>query len=199
MIDRAATHKDLILASASPRRAQLLREAGYSFRVVEPRLNEPEHFGPQVPPHARAEALSFFKARSVMKDGAEGLIIGADTLVAYSGEVFGKPADRDDARRILERLAGTTQQVITGITLIDTLPDTRIITHCVTNVTMRAMSAADIERYLETDRWKGKAGAYGIQESDDAFVTAAEGSFSNVVGLPMELLDELLVQSGNLL
>lgn len=182
----------LILASASPRRAQLLRDVGYRFKIVHPPLDEPDDMGADIPPARLAEALSYFKARSVRMLGESGVIIGADTVVANAHRVFGKPVDREDARAILSRLATTTHQVITGLTVLDTVSDQRMITHDLTHVTMGAMSPQQIEEYLDTDQWRGKAGAYGIQDGDDAFVERYKGSFTNVVGLPMELLMRLL-------
>ncbi len=184
----------LILASTSARRAQLLRESGYEFEVIAPPLHEPDEMGDDVPPHARAEALSYFKARSVAKQGAQGLIIGADTVVTHQGEIFGKPQDLEDARRILRRLVGTTHQVITGLTVIDSRSGARVITHGRTNVTMRSLPDEAVESYLQGGQWKGKAGAYGIQDSGDVFIERIDGSFTNVVGLPVELLSGLLTR-----
>jgi nucleoside triphosphate pyrophosphatase len=184
----------LILASGSPRRAELLRDAGYDFKVVRPTLVEPEQFGRDVPPVARAEALSYFKARDVLPSIESGLVIAADTVVALGDEVFGKPKDIDAARRILLRLAGTTQSVITGLTVLDAQSSQRVITSDQTLVHMRKMSADEMEAYLDSGGWEGKAGAYGIQDHNDHFVERIEGSFSNVVGLPMELLAEILTR-----
>ena len=180
----------LILASVSPRRAQLLREHGYEFSIVEPPLSEPsyEHLGPG----QLAEALSYFKARSVAERLSEGLVLGADTVASLGHEVFGKPADRRDAERILRALSGTTHDVITGVTLMDASSAKRLIRHTVTGVIMRALSDAQLSAYLDSNDWRGKAGAYGIQDCGDEFVERIEGSFTNVVGLPMELLAEML-------
>lgn len=195
------THNDnanepLILASGSPRRKRLLREAGYKFEVVVPPLREPEHMGPDVPATHQAEAISYFKARSVAKDLGRGLIIAADTVVECDGHVFGKPVDIDDARFILKALKGTTQHVITGVTLLAGANGKRLIRHDVTTVVMRDLSSETIEEYLATNSWKDKAGAYGIQERADAFIENVKGSFTNVVGLPMELLATMLMEWG---
>ncbi|MFH0983869.1 MAG: Maf family protein [Planctomycetota bacterium] len=186
------TTQQLILASASSRRAQLLREAGYSFKIVEPPIPEPQTPRPGVTPAQEAEALSYFKARAVAAVVRRGLIVAADTVVAHGCEVFGKPADEADARRILTRLMGTAHQVITGITLLDSADERRAISHEVTHVTMRRLSPDELEQYLATGAWQGKAGAYGIQDRDDPFVESIQGSFSNVVGMPMELLERML-------
>lgn len=143
-------------------------------------------------PRQRAEALSFFKAASVSSGVGDGVIIGADTIVSCNGDIFGKPEDADDAREILSALAGREQEVITGVTLIDAATYHRVIRHDVTRVTMRSLSDAELTAYIASGAWYGKAGAYGIQDVADDFVTAIDGSFSNVVGLPMELLAEML-------
>lgn len=186
----------LILASASPRRAALLRQYGYDFEVVKPRVHEPDELAGHPTPEAQAEALSYFKARSVADAVDEGTILAADTVVSFEGRLFGKPANRDDARRILLVLTGTTHQVTTGVTLLDAATAERLIEHSTTAVTMRPMTEKEMEDYLDTRAWEGKAGAYGIQDRGDAFVTRTEGSFTSVVGLPMELVAEMLHQWG---
>lgn len=198
----------LILASASPRRAALMRERGYEFEVLVPPLDEPtaNWQSAKMPtrnaaPKRFAEALSYFKARSVASEVQRGLILAGDTVVALGGQLFGKPVDRDDARAILSAITGTTHEVITGVTLLDaasadwhSASGRRMIRHDLTAVTMRAMSEREMEEYLDSGAWEGKAGAYGIQDRGDAFVTRIEGSFTNVVGLPMELLAEMLAE-----
>ncbi len=186
----------LILASSSPRRHQLLTDAGYAFSVIEPTLCEPSEFGPSVQPVAQAEALSYFKARSVANSLESGIVLGADTIAANNGVVFGKADDINDARRILSTLAGTEHDVITGITLIDASTNKRVISHEVTAVRMRTLSDAELDAYLESRAWEGKAGAYGIQDEDDPFVESISGSFSNVVGLPIERLPDLFQAIG---
>ncbi len=182
----------LILASGSPRRRELLTQAGYRFDVVLPPDGEPEELASDTSPESRAEALSYFKARSVANVVGTGVVLAADTVVALGDEVFGKPADIDDARRILGTLAGTTHRVITGFTLLEADGRRRVIGHDVTTVRMRPMPDVLMERYLASDAWRGKAGAYGIQDHSDPFVERVEGSYTNVVGMPMERISELL-------
>jgi len=182
----------IILASASPRRRQLLAEAGYKFDVIEPTIHEPETMGPDVPAEAQAEAMSYFKARSIVNEIGEGIILAADTIVAVNGDIFGKPRDVHHARRIIAELSGTKHRVITGVTLLDAATRRRLIRHAITTVTMRTLTPEQIEAYLRGDAWLGKAGAYGVQDKNDAFIERIEGSFSNVVGLPLELLGVML-------
>jgi septum formation protein len=190
----AAPHitRELVLASASPRRAELLRTAGYTFKIIEPPIPEPQTPRPGVAPAQEAEALSYFKARAVAALVRQGLIVAADTVVALGTEVFGKPVDEADARRILSTLMGTTHEVITGVTVLDAADEGRAIAHDSTRVTMRRLTPGEIDAYLATGAWRGKAGAYGIQDRDDPFVVAYTGSFTNVIGLPLELLERML-------
>ncbi len=186
----------VILASTSPRRAALLREAGIDFEVVPPRYQEPPHSQWPFSPEAFATSASYFKARSVAEDYPGRVVLGADTVVAVRGRLFGKPADRADAERILRVLCGTTQQVITGVALCESVSGRRLIAHDTTHVTMRRMTELELQAYLDSGDWEGKAGAYGIQDSADRFVVRCEGSFSNVVGLPVELLGQMLEAFG---
>lgn len=190
-----AGSKRLVLASASPRRAELLRAAGYRFDVVRPALDEPP-LGGHAHPACLAESIAHYKARCVADTLDEGIVLGGDTVVAVGDQLFGKPAHREDAGRILRALAGTAHQVITGVALIDAGGGCRSIAHAVTTVHMRSLSEAEVEEYLRSGEWAGKAGAYGIQDYGDRFVSRIEGSFSNVVGLPMELVADLLREFG---
>lgn len=186
----------LILASGSPRRISLMREYGYTVEVIRPPIEEPATLPKDLAPSQQAEALSYFKAQSVVPRVKDGWIIAGDTVVSLNGRVFGKPADRDDARGILSTLAGTTHDVITGVTLLNAATGKRYIDHDATAVTMRPMREAQLEAYLDTDAWVGKAGAYGIQDRGDAFIERIDGSFTNVVGFPMELIGRMLSRSG---
>jgi len=160
------------------------------FDVVPPELDEPEALVPGLAARSLAEALAYFKAATVAGRVEGTPILAADTLVALHGRVLGKPADADEARRMLGSLSGTRHAVITGVALL--CPAGRRIASEVTHVTMRPMSEAETEEYVESGEWDGKAGAYAIQETADRFVERVEGSFTNVVGLPMELVERLL-------
>ncbi|MCE5325759.1 MAG: Maf family protein [Planctomycetaceae bacterium] len=183
---------DLILASSSPRRKSLLAECGIAFTAVEPPLDEPSTLPAEMTASQAAEALAYYKARSVSQWHRDSLVLGADTVVAAAdGRILGKPAGRDDARAMLETLSGSRHSVITGVALLGP-PRGRLIASETTFVTMRPMSESEIVAYLDSGEWQGKAGAYAIQETADRFITRVEGSFSNVVGLPMELLQRML-------
>ncbi|MEM9381720.1 MAG: Maf family protein, partial [Planctomycetota bacterium] len=184
----------VVLASASPRRHTLLREAGLAFRI-EP-ADVDETIALELDAGAAAEDLALRKARAVAstrRSGAEReLVLGADTLVVLGedGEpnrrFLEKAADAEEARSMLRALSGTRHRVITGVALVDTDSGTERATHETTWVTMRPITPAEIEAYVGSGEWEGKAGAYAIQETADRFVERLEGGgFDNVVGLPV--------------
>ena len=181
----------LILASASPRRSELLRQAGIEFSVVEPPIPEPTDDIGGLGPAQQAEALAYFKARAVADANPDAWVLGADTIVAHEGRVLGKADDAEMARRMLHELSGTRHAVITGVALIG--PDEkRLIASDLTYVTMREMTEEEVEGYVSSGEWEGKAGAYAIQETADRYVARVEGSFSNVIGLPIELTQRMI-------
>lgn len=189
---------EFILASRSPRRSDLLSRAGYRFRVVPPPLAEPPSAAPRATPAQLAEALAYFKARSVSRHMPGNIILGADTVVACGGEIFGKASDEVEARRMLSTISGTRHSVTTGLALL--IPcgpageERRLLAAETTYVTLRPLRGDQIEGYIASGEWRDKAGAYAIQESADAFVENVEGSFTNVVGLPMELFERMLAR-----
>jgi septum formation protein len=145
-----------------------------------------------VGPGAWAEALAYFKARAVAERFHGRWVLGADTIVVCAGELLGKPRDIDDARRMLERQAGRATDVITGACVVRRAQDVhRILGHAVTTVWMRD-DPQQRRAYLASGDWRGKAGAYGIQNVGDKLVERRAGSFSNVVGLPLELVERML-------
>jgi len=182
--------KRLVLASTSPRRRQLLKEAGYEFEVIEPALGEIRLH--KQPPEIMVEAEAYGKARQVVDQVEDGVVIAADTLISLENAVFGKPADLAQAKEILRKLSGTTHWVISGLCLIDAATRNRLIAYDRTKVTMAKMSDAEIEEYVASGQGLDKAGAYAIQESSDKYIEKIEGSFSNVAGLPLELLERML-------
>ncbi|MCH8236459.1 MAG: septum formation protein Maf [Chloroflexi bacterium] len=186
----------LILASASPRRATLMREHGFAVEVIHPAVDERHELQAGEAPTGLAEALSAIKARNVAAKLEDGWILAGDTVVSLGNRVYGKPVDRSDARRILVALSGTTHQVITAVTLLDAATGAELTRHDTTAVTMKSLSDDELEAYLDTDAWRGKAGAFGIQDRGDPFVERIDGSFTNVVGFPMELVAAMLAAWG---
>lgn len=182
---------DLVLASASPRRAALLRQAGLSFRVMPAGVNE-SNAGACSDPAGMVVRLARAKAGRVAARLKTGVVIGADTMVVHRGEVLGKPRDRFDARQMLLRLSGCRHSVLTGLALVD-VPTGRIEeSFTETRVWMRALETELIDAYVATDEPMDKAGAYGIQGKAALFVEKIEGCYFNVVGLPLNRLYLLL-------
>ncbi len=182
----------MILASTSPRRRSLLEEAGYDFDVLPPLIEEPsgEYFTRSQPVEI-AESLAYFKAKSLAESYPDRRILAADTIVATEDDVLGKPEDVEDAKRMLRDISAKPHFVITGVAIIGP-GDRRMIASDTTTVRMRPMTDTDIDGYIATGEWEGKAGAYAIQETADQFIEDLDGSFSNVVGLPVELVCDML-------
>jgi septum formation protein len=183
----------LILASQSPYRLQLLRDAGYEVEaipaiVTEPNLADFPDFG------AGLIHVASLKARAVWRGGAQGLIFAADTVGYAGGQVFGKAADRRDALRMLRAISGTTHEVHTGWCLFRTRDQLQVSGIERTTVTMRAWTAEEFASYLDGGAWIGKCGAYGLELPHDPFVTNITGSAANVIGVPLERLDQVLAE-----
>lgn len=180
----------LILASASPRRAELLRQLKLEFEVVP--SDAAEAFDEYLSPLELCQLNAHRKARAVAKKIPDALVLGADTLVFLDHKIFGKPADLPDARRMLAELQGQTHRVVTGVCLIHLRLHHERIFAVSTDVTFRRLTPAQIDEYLKLVNPLDKAGAYGIQEHGEFIVSEISGSFSNVVGLPIErLMSEL--------
>jgi septum formation protein len=186
----------LILASASPRRAELLRSAGYAFEVVVSDADESIH--PDESPSTYVRRLAAEKSAAAQRrmadvksvTPADAVILGADTTVVVDGEILGKPRDDDDEARMLSRLSGNIHQVLTGVSLRQGSYEVgRVET---TLVTFRALAADEIAWHVASGEGRDKAGGYAIQGLASRFITRIEGSYSNVVGLPVACVAELL-------
>jgi septum formation protein len=181
----------LILASSSPRRRQLLQQAGYDFQVITPSdTAECGICSSETPPELVAR-LAYQKAEDVAKRLATGVIVGCDTVAECLGQILGKPKNRDHAREMLTLLRGREHRVYSGLCLWRRPEDQVSVQVEVTRLVMDPISDAELEAYLDTDQWEGKAGAFGYQDGLD-WVHILEGSESNVVGLPLELLERML-------
>ena len=190
----------LILGSGSPRRASLMQQIGLPFVQWNSAAAEPDHC--EGSPAAHALETARLKARAVQQavcarcgTDRPTIVIGADTVVHLDGAVLGKPAGQADAARMLRLLAGRTHQVYTGLSLV--CSDGRQVEDCAeTQVWMRPLTAAQIDRYLASGEAADKAGAYGIQGKGALLIERLEGCYYNVVGLPLALLSTLLERAG---
>ncbi len=180
----------LILASASPRRRLLLEEAGYLLEIDPSGILEPEPAA-QASPEEYAAHLAWRKAAAVARRRERGLVLGADTVCEVSGEILNKPIDRADAERMIRLQEGHDTDVISGICLFRAESDEWVGAVEVSVVRFRRLSDRERGSYLDSNRWQGKSGGYGVQDHDP-FVEVIKGSFSNVVGLPLERLARLL-------
>ncbi|NIM03457.1 septum formation protein Maf [bacterium] len=194
--------KRLILASSSSRRQQILSRLGLKFQVMPSCFSE-EHpvssTGKSVP-WKIAEKLALRKAKEVSKRVSEGLVIGADTIVALPTierrkfEIIGKPQTVEEAKQILRRLGGTTHEVYTGIAIVDAETGRKVVGHEVSTVRMKKLTSRELSRV--SGMHLDKAGAYGVKQKNDVFVKLLEGSMDNVVGMPRKLFKELLKKFG---
>jgi septum formation protein len=176
----------LILASTSPRRVELLRQLGLPFKVVSSDVNEIER--EDLSARELAQINAYRKARSVAKKYPDALVLGADTLVCLESKVFGKPARLEEAYVMLEHLQGRTHEVITAVCLLELRQRRQRIFFESTAVTFRPLGAVQIRRYLTQVDPLDKAGGYAIQERGKELIEKVTGSYSNVVGLPLERL-----------
>jgi septum formation protein len=183
----------VVLASASPRRRELLRRLIPDFEVIPSDVDE------QLEPGAFTEAvarLAEVKARAVAAGRSDGIVLGADTMVVIDGDALGKPADRNDAVAMLRRLRGRPHDVLTGVAVIDVAGGRTFTGTDVTRVVMAHYPDDLIDRYVASGAPLDKAGAYAIQDLDGALVEVIIGSYTNVVGLPLGLTARLLVSAG---
>jgi septum formation protein len=185
----------LILASASPRRAQILRDAGISFSVLSSAIDETPYAGET--PLAMVERLSLAKAELVAARAVgPAILVAADTVVVLDGQILGKPRSTDDARRMLELCSGRTHSVATGVTLIRLPEMDRHQFVETTLVTFAPLTPEEISHYLSTAEPYDKAGAYAIQGRAGRYITRLEGCYFNVVGLPLARLVRSLKELG---
>ena len=183
------------MASASPRRSELLRNAGIPFTVQPAHVDETQRR--QELPRDYAQRVACDKARAVSKQNPSAIVLGADTIVVVGSEILGKPRDAAHAARMLRKLSGRTHQVITGVALISSgakeFEDVRAET---TKVVFARLSPAEIQDYIAGDEPMDKAGAYGIQGRASRWIPKIVGDYFNVVGLPVALVVEMLKKRG---
>ena len=177
----------LILASASPRRRQLLKELRIPFRVMASHI-------PETSSHKRpirlVQDLALRKAAQIARRLDGGIVLGADTVVVLGGKILGKPRDARDACRMLARLSGTTHRVYTGVALVEAATGKSVVSYARSDVRMKKISVDDLRRL--SGRHLDKAGSYAIQEKRDPIARVVRGSYDNVVGLPLSTVRVLL-------
>ncbi|MFQ5923312.1 MAG: Maf family protein [Anaerolineales bacterium] len=174
---------EIVLASASPRRQELIALTGWEVRVAAEEVDERRQ--QDEGPRAMTRRLALAKAKAA--DGISGLILGADTVVVDGDQLLGKPKDLDDARQMLEALSGRGHRVVSSIALLDLDSDTQVVDTCESRVPMRRFSDADLDSYLASGNPLDKAGSYAIQDGDfmPVDVGRMEDCFANVMGLPL--------------
>ena len=181
----------LVLASASPRRAQLLRAAGIEFEVVPPDVDETPR--PREAPESYVRRIAEAKTRLIARRAPDRIVLAADTTVVVNGTMLGKPLDNEDAKRMLCSLSGRTHEVLTAVGVYrGSAMSAPLVELALTAVEFAPLSAFEIDWYVATGEPRDKAGAYAIQGYASRFVTRIDGSYSNVVGLPIALVYEML-------
>ena len=186
--------KEIILASASPRRKELLEIIGLKFKVEV--SNHSEEIASVREPHELARSLSRGKALAVARNHKNALIIAADTIIVFRGSIMGKPRSEIEAREMLKRLSGTSHSVITGFTIVDTDDDKTVSKSVATTVYMKNLTPAEIDAYITSREPLDKAGAYAIQGLGSVIIEKIEGDYFNVMGLPLCALTESLKEFG---
>jgi len=192
---KISTGNRWILASASPRRKEILAGLGMRFTVDPCTLPEPVR-RPGEKPSAYAVRAAREKARAVAARHRSGIVIGADTIVVCGNRILGKPADREEGRRMLENLGGRWHQVITGLCLHDLDPRRTCAGFSTTRVHFRRLSTGEIHWYLSTGEFSDKAGAYAVQGYAALFIDRIEGCYFNVVGFPVSTFERLCLKLG---
>ncbi len=192
LISEFSNRVPFILASGSPRRNQLLAEAGYRFSVIVPEVDESVFSAEGVGACEYAMRLALAKAKSVAVKYPNDFVMGADTVVDFDGEIIGKASDAKDAERITRKLFSAAHKVITGVAIVRLSDGIEIAESDTTVVYPKKLSDEQIDEHIRGGSWRDKAGAYAIQEGGDKFIERIDGSLTNVMGLPMELVRHML-------
>lgn len=188
----------LILGSGSPRRRQILEQAGYVFRTSSVKVSEiPQenlNLYRQIEELGERKALALIHSDKLLKTKGN-IVLGADTVVLLDGQILGKPQSKDEGREHLIRLSGKKHEVVTGFSLVDAVSERCISGHVVSDVYFKQLSEDEIQTYVESKEGFDKAGGYGIQGEARKFVERYEGSFLNIVGLPIERIEEVIEEN----
>ena len=190
---------NLILASKSPRRREILENVGLEFQIVESNVDE-SSLSKDLPPHIYVQELAMLKSTDVAsKFSKDYLVIGADTVVVINDTIVGKPKDFNDAFNMLKSLSGNSHVVVSGISVTNTDDMSTVTDYCITEVVFSEITDDEISDYIEKYSPYDKAGGYGIQEYAGVFVNKIDGDFYNVVGLPLNKLYQLLKREFNII
>jgi septum formation protein len=184
----------IVLASASPRRKQLLAEAGYKFTVCPAHIDESAILTEGLKPCEYAKRLALAKAKNVAAEFPNHIVIGADTVIDFEGRIIGKPHSAKEAEEITRKLFSKAHKVITAVAIVRLDSGIEMVSSDTTTIYPKKMTDEQIAKHIMGGSWRGKAGAYGIQEGGDEFIERIAGSLTNVMGLPMELLQKMLTQ-----
>lgn len=179
----------LVLASRSPRRAEILNAVGWPFEMVAANIDESRFESEAAVPYVRRLAQA--KAETVANNLPSGLVLGADTVVLIDEEILGQPRDAEDARRMLKLLSGRWHEVLTAVALLRAGESRSVVDHEKTRVRFAEMSVAEIDWYVDTGEPMDKAGAYAVQGSAALFIEEIQGDYFNIVGLPVRLAYKL--------
>ncbi|HEY4514195.1 MAG TPA: nucleoside triphosphate pyrophosphatase [Candidatus Paceibacterota bacterium] len=186
--------RKIILASSSPRRREILEKSGISFSAEESGYEEDLTL--KLGPHKLAEYLALQKAEAVAMRHKDGIIIGADTIVVLKNEILGKSRDKSDASKMLKKLSGSMNTVITGIAIIDASSGRKLTKSAETHVFFKKLSDNDIVDYIHTGEYRDKAGSYAVQGEGRRLIEKIEGDLGNAMGLPLDLLLKELEEFG---
>jgi len=170
----------------------LLAEAGYKFTSVTPSIDESAFPVERYTACEYAKQLALAKAKSVAEKHPDSLVISADTVVDFNGQIIGKPADAKEAEQITKKLFSRPHKVITAVAIVRLSDNTELVASDSTTVYPKKLTAEQVAEHIKSESWRDKAGAYAIKEAGDEFIERIEGSLTNVMGLPMELLQQLL-------
>jgi septum formation protein len=182
------TQEKIILASKSPRRAELLRSIGWDFECRAANIDEARRDSEDAVSYV--ERLAVEKAGTIAKQAADSLVLGADTVVVVEGEILGQPGDDVNARRMLTLLSGKWHEVVTGVALVRGVE--KLVDHQITRVRFSDLSAKEIDWYVSSGEPHDKAGAYAIQGQGGIFIEGIEGDYFNIVGLPIRLVYQMM-------
>lgn len=195
-LNNSHNKKDIILASQSERRIDILNDLKINFKSVPSNVEEPIFDNMDISPTDYALQCACMKAKNVADKVSNSLVIGMDTIGECKGVVFGKPRDREHAKQMIRALEGSTHKVITGICIMDSDSKESFTDIEITKVTFTKMSDNDIEKYLDVANWHDVAAGYAIQDAGALFIERIEGDYFNVVGFPIFRFNQLIKKTG---